>query len=155
VDAEAAFHIQMYKQTGAELIMGTGRFTGPKTLEVALNDGGTRLLTGKEVVINVGSHAAIPDIPGLKDAGALTHIQALQLGEVPPHLIVLGGGYVGVEMAQAYRRYGSRVTIIEPGPQIMGREDADVAEEIARLLRAEAIEVIAGVQPLKVEGRNG
>ena len=114
--------------------MGSGRFIGPKTIEVALNEGGTRVLAGNEVVINVGSHAAMPDIPGLRDAHALTHIEALELDDVPPHLIVLGGGYTGIEMAQAYRRFGSRVTIIEPGPQIMGREDADVAEEMGKAL---------------------
>ena len=108
--------------------MGSGRFVGPKTIEVALNEGGTRVLAGDEIVINVGSHAAMPDIPGLRDAHALTHIEALELDELPAHLIVLGGGYTGIEMAQAYSRFGSRVTIIEPGPQIMGREDAEVAD---------------------------
>src|SRR5258708_39922606 len=106
--------------------MGSGRFMGPKISEVALNDGGTRVLTGNEVVLNVGTHAAIPEIPGLEAARALTHIEALELDYLPSHLLVLGGGYVGIEMAQAYRRFGSRVTIIEPGQQLMGHEDADV-----------------------------
>ena len=84
----------------------------PKTLEVRLNDGGTRVLAGDQVFLNVGTHAAIPDIPGLEAARPLTHVEALELDYLPPHLIVLGGGYVGLELAQAYRRFGSRVTII-------------------------------------------
>jgi pyruvate/2-oxoglutarate dehydrogenase complex dihydrolipoamide dehydrogenase (E3) component len=135
--------------------MGSGRFIGPKTIEVALNEGGTRVLAGNEVVINVGSHAAMPDIPGLRNAHALTHIEALELGDLPPHLIVLGGGYTGIEMAQAYSRFGSRVTIIEPGPQIMGREDADVAEEIGKVLSGEGIDIILSAEPFRVDGLNG
>src|SRR6202012_4527432 len=103
IDREIAFHLGAYKDSGAELIMGQGRFTGSKTIGVALNDGGPRLLAGNEVVINVGTHAAIPNIPGLEAARALTHIEALELDYLPAHLIVLGGGYVGIEMAQAYR----------------------------------------------------
>jgi pyruvate/2-oxoglutarate dehydrogenase complex dihydrolipoamide dehydrogenase (E3) component len=121
VALEIEAHLNLYNQTGAELIMGSGRFIGPKTIQVALNGGGTRVLAGHKIVINVGSHAAIPDIPGLRDARPLTHIEALELDHVPPHLLVLGGGDIGVEMAQAYRRFGSRVTIIEPGSRTLGR----------------------------------
>ena len=155
IDREIELHLGLYKQTGAELIMGSGRFIGPKTIEVALNEGGTRVLAGNEVVINVGTHAAMPDVPGLRDAHPLTHIEALELDDVPPHLIVLGGGYTGIEMAQAYSRFGSRVTIIEPGPRIMGREDADVAEEMGRLLGDEGIEIFLSAPPLRVDGLNG
>jgi pyruvate/2-oxoglutarate dehydrogenase complex dihydrolipoamide dehydrogenase (E3) component len=155
IDREIALHLNAYQQSGAELIMGSGRFIAPKTIEVALNGGGTRVLAGNEIVVNVGTHAAMPDIAGLADAHALTHIEALELDDAPPHLIVLGGGYTGVEMAQAYRRFGSRVTIIEPGPQIMGREDADVAEEMGRLLSAEGIDILLEAQPLRVDGLNG
>ncbi len=155
IDREIELHLGLYKQTGAELIMGSGRFIGPKTIEVALNEGGTRVLAGDEVVVNVGSHAAMPDIPGLRDTHALTHIEALELDEMPPHLIVLGGGYTGIEMAQAFRRFGSRVTVIEPGPQIMGREDADVAAEMGRLLGDEGIDIVLNAQPLRVDGLNG
>ncbi|TYL89894.1 mercuric reductase [Bradyrhizobium rifense] len=155
IDREIAFHLKAYEESGVELIMGGGRFVGPKTVQVALNNGETRVLAGSEVVINVGSHAAVPDIPGLETARALTHIEALELDYLPPHLIVLGGGYVGIEMAQAFRRFGSRVTIIEPGRQLMGREDSDVAEEIQRILRAEAIEVLLNAQPVSVNGLSG
>ncbi len=113
VEREVAAHLQNYKASGAELIMGTGRFVAPKTLEVELNAGGTRRLTAEQVFLNLGSHAAIPGVPGLEDARPLTHIGALELEYVPQHLILLGGGYVGLEMAQAYRRFGSRVTVIE------------------------------------------
>jgi pyruvate/2-oxoglutarate dehydrogenase complex dihydrolipoamide dehydrogenase (E3) component len=155
IDREIAFHLKAYRESGVELVMGSGRFVDPKTIQVALNNGGTRLLNGAEVVINVGSHAAVPDIPGLEAARALTHIEALELDYVPPHLIVLGGGYVGVEMAQAFRRFGSRVTIIEPGRQLLGREDGDVAEESQRILSTEAIEVLLNVQPVSVNGLSG
>ena len=155
IEREIALHLRFYKESGAELIMGSGRFVAPKTIEVSLNDGGTRTLTGDQVVVNVGSHAAIPDVPGLSGARPLTHIEALELDELPPHLIVLGGGYTGIELAQAYRRFGSRVTIVEPGPQIMGREDADVAQEMERLLDAEGIEILLNAKPSNVQGRSG
>jgi pyruvate/2-oxoglutarate dehydrogenase complex dihydrolipoamide dehydrogenase (E3) component len=113
------------------------------------------LLAGTEVVVNVGTRATIPDISGLEEARALTHIEALELDYVPAHLIVLGGGYVGIEMAQAYRRFGSRVTIIEPGRQLMGREEVDVADEIRNVLELDGIDVILGAQPVKVLGVSG
>jgi pyruvate/2-oxoglutarate dehydrogenase complex dihydrolipoamide dehydrogenase (E3) component len=155
IEREIAFHLNAYKTSGAELIMGSGRFVAPKTIEVTLNDGGTRLLTGDRVVINVGSHAAIPTIPGIEAARPLTHIEALELEYTPAHLIVLGGGYSGVEMAQAYRRFGSRVTIIEPGPRPMSREDPDVAGELQRILTAEGIRILTGADPIRVQGRSG
>jgi pyruvate/2-oxoglutarate dehydrogenase complex dihydrolipoamide dehydrogenase (E3) component len=155
VDREIELHLAAYKASGAELIMGSGCFTGPKAIEVALNDGGTRSLVGNEVVIDVGTHAAIPDIPGLEAARALTHIEALELDYLPAHLIVLGGGYVGIEMAQAYRRFGARVTIVEPGRQLMGREDADVAEEMQGVLGREGIEILLNAKPVSVRGLSG
>jgi pyruvate/2-oxoglutarate dehydrogenase complex dihydrolipoamide dehydrogenase (E3) component len=155
VDREIASHLSAYEASGAELIMGSGRFIAPKTIEVALNDGGTRVLIGSKVAIDVGTHAAIPRIPGLEPARPLTHIEVLELDTLPPHLIVLGGGYVGLEMAQAYRRFGSHVTIIEPGPQIMGREDRDIADEMQRLLADEGIALLIEAEPLNVQGRSG
>src|ERR1700752_4714609 len=116
VEGLIATHLDHYRSSGAELIMGAGCFVAPKTLEVRLNDGGTRLLTGEQIFLNIGTHAAIPSVPGLEAARPLTHIEALELDYLPPHLIVLGGGYVGLELAQAYRRFGSRVTVVEPGP---------------------------------------
>src|SRR6266478_3432713 len=155
VDGLIAMHLDQYRASGAELIMGTARFVGPKTVEVRLNDGGTRLLAGERVFLNVGTRAAIPPVPGLADAGPMTNIELLELDRLPEHLVVLGGGYVGLEFAQAYRRFGSRVTVIEHGTHLLGREDLDVAEEIRRLLRAEDVEVLLGADVLGVEGRSG
>ena len=120
VDRLIAAHLKNYKESGAELIMGDGRFVAPKTLEVSLNDGGMRTLTGSQVFINVGTHAAIPNIPGLEAAKPLTHIEALELDTLPAHLIVIGGGYAGLELAQAYRRFGAEVTVVEVGASTDG-----------------------------------
>lgn len=155
VDGEVAFHLQAFKDSGAELVMGAGRMVAKKTMEVRLNDGGVRVLTGDRIIINVGTSARIPSIPGLQAAGPLTHIQALELDYVPAHLVVLGGGYVGLEMAQTFHRFGSRVTVIESGPQIMAREDADVAEEMLRILRKEGVEVLLSTEAIEVKGRSG
>ncbi|HEY4163192.1 MAG TPA: mercuric reductase [Dongiaceae bacterium] len=155
VDREFAVHMQNYKASGAELIMGSGRFVAPKTLEVRLNDGGARTLAADQVFINVGTHALIPNIPGLEEARPLTHVGALELDYVPSHLIVLGGGYVGLELAQAYRYFGSRVTVIEPGPRIIAREDPDVTDEMQRILGTEGIQILAATEAVRVQGRSG
>lgn len=155
VEREVKAHLDAYAASGAELIMGSGRFVAPKTIEIELNDGGTRTVSGDQAVVNVGTHAAIPDIPGLRAAEPLTHIGSLELGYVPAHLIVLGGGYIGIEMAQTYRRFGSRVTIVERGERLMAREDHDVAEEMLRVLRGEDIDVVLGAEIVTVEGRSG
>ncbi len=106
-------HLAKFKASGAELVMGEARFTQPKTIEVALNAGGTRQLHGNRVFINVGTRARIPGVPGLADAKPMTHVEALNLERLPEHLLILGGGYVGLEFAQAMRRFGSRVTIVQ------------------------------------------
>ena len=146
---------ESYKASGAELVMGSGHFVAPKTLEVRLSDGGMRVLAGDRVFLNLGTRAVIPNLPGLEAAKPLTHIEALELEYLPPHLIVLGGGYVGLELGQAYRRFGSRVTVIEPGPQLKGREDPDVADEMRRILNAEGMQILMSAQPLHVRGRSG
>ena len=155
VEREIALHLENYKATGAELSMGTGRFVAPKTLEVRLNDGGARVVAGDQVFLNLGTHAAIPPVSGLEDARPLTHIEALDLDYLPSHLIVFGGGYVGLELAQAYGRFGSRVTVIEHGPQLMNREDSDVADEVQRILGEEGIGFLMAAETLNVHGRSG
>jgi len=155
VEAQIAKHLQNYKTSGAELIMGAGHFVSPRTLEVRLDDGGTRVLAGDQVFLNVGTHAAMPSIPGLEAARPLTHIEALELDYLPQHLIVVGGGYVGLELAQAYRRFGSNVTILESGPQLMSREDFDVSHEMRRILGDEGIRVLVEAELLRVHGQSG
>ena len=113
VEAEIQAHLKFYKESGADLIMGTARFIAPKKVEVTLNAGGTCIIEGERVFLNLGSRAAIPDAPGLAAANPMTHIEALDLDRVPRHLVVLGGGYVGLELSQALHRFGAEVTLIE------------------------------------------
>jgi pyruvate/2-oxoglutarate dehydrogenase complex dihydrolipoamide dehydrogenase (E3) component len=155
VDGLVAAHLKNYKESGAELIMGSGRFVAPKTLEVGLNDGGTRTLAGAQVFLNVGTHALIPGVPGLEAAKPLTHIEALELDILPAHLIVIGGGYAGLELAQAYRRFGAEVTIVEAGTQLMGREDADASLEIRQMLIKEGLQIHVPAELIKVSGQSG
>jgi len=155
VERQVAKHRQIYKASSAELIMGSGRFVAPKTLEVKLHDGGTRVLSADKVFLNVGTHAAIPNVPGLEAAQPLTHVEALELDYLPRHLIVIGGGYSGLELAQAYRRFGSDVTIIETGPQLLAREDIDVSQEMRRILTSEGIQVLVEAELLQVRGQSG
>jgi len=155
VERQIAKHLQIYRASGAELIMGSGRFLAPKTLEVRLNDGGTRVLAADKVFLNVGTHAAIPSVPGLEATQPLTHVEALELDYLPQHLIVIGGGYSGLELAQAYRRFGSDVTIIESGPQLLAREDIDVSQEMRRILTSEGIQVLVEAEMLQVRGQSG
>jgi pyruvate/2-oxoglutarate dehydrogenase complex dihydrolipoamide dehydrogenase (E3) component len=155
VEDLVAVHRDRYERSGTELIIGEGRFVGPKTIEVQLKDGGTRLLAGERTFLDVGTRAAIPDIPGLSQSQPLTHVEALELDYIPDHLIVLGGGYVGLEFAQCMRRFGSRVTVVEQGPQLAPREDGDVADGLLQLFHDEAIEVVLNAHALDVAGLSG
>ena len=149
------FHLGRYEAAGVELIMGTGRFVRPKTVVVHRGDAHERMVVGDRVFLNVGTRATIPDIPGLIDAAPMTHVEALELERVPRHLVVLGGGYVGLELAQAMRRFGSAVTVIERGPQLASREDPDVAAAILELFRDEGIGVLLNTDVRQVDGRSG
>jgi pyruvate/2-oxoglutarate dehydrogenase complex dihydrolipoamide dehydrogenase (E3) component len=139
VEGEVQFHLNRFKETGAELIRGEAKFTAPKTVEVRLNGGGTRTITGDRVFLDLGLRASIPDIAGLVAAKPMTHVEALDLERLPERVIVLGGGYVGLELGQALRRFGSRVTVIERGPQIAAAEDPDVAQAILENFTSEGI----------------
>jgi pyruvate/2-oxoglutarate dehydrogenase complex dihydrolipoamide dehydrogenase (E3) component len=155
VDAEHQFHAQRTANAGIELIMGEARLVAPKTVEVALNDGGTRRIVGERVFLDLGSRSAMPNVTGLAAANPMTHIELLDLDHVPGHLIVIGGGYIGLELAQAIRRFGSNVTVIEQGAQLADREDPDVGEALLDLFRDEGIEVLLGTHVSRVEGQSG
>ena len=155
VDGLVQMHLDNYKASGAELILGSGRFVGPKAIEVELSAGGTVLVRGDKIVIGTGTHATLPDVPGLAESKPLTHIEALELDHVPEHLLVMGGGYVGLELAQAIRRLGSRVTVIDHNHRLTHREDEDVSQALYDLFQDEGIEVVLGAQFGGVEGRSG
>jgi pyruvate/2-oxoglutarate dehydrogenase complex dihydrolipoamide dehydrogenase (E3) component len=148
-------YLDNYKKTGAEFILGSGRFIGPKTVEVTLPDGATRQLRGTNVIVNTGTHASFDSIPGLADAQPLTHVEALELDEVPEHLLVIGGGYIGSEMAQAFRRFGSKVTLIDRNERLMYREDNDVTEALQSIFEAEGIDLAFSGQIKQVSGKSG
>ena len=144
-----------YKNSGAEFIVGSGRFIGPKTLEVAVHDGTTRQLRGAKVIINTGTRAALEPVLGLAEAQPLTHIEALELDELPEHLLVIGGGYIGLELSQAMRRFGSRVTIIDRNSRFIHREDDDVTEAVQNLIAEEGIDVVLNAKIKSVSGKSG
>jgi pyruvate/2-oxoglutarate dehydrogenase complex dihydrolipoamide dehydrogenase (E3) component len=148
-------YLENYKKTGAELIMGPGRFIAARTVEVSLPDGTRRALRGTNVIISTGTRASLPPIPGLAEAQPLTHIEALELDVVPDHLLVIGGGYVGIELAQAMLRFGSKVTIVEQGERLLPREDDDVVEGLSSLLNDEGIEVVLNSRVKRVSGPSG
>jgi pyruvate/2-oxoglutarate dehydrogenase complex dihydrolipoamide dehydrogenase (E3) component len=148
-------YLDLYKKTGAELILASGRFVGPRTLEATLPDGRTRLLRGTNVIIGTGTHAALEAVPGLVEAQPLTHIEALELGEVPRHLLVLGGGYVGTELAQAMRRFGSKVSVIDRNARLVQKEDEDVTEALQSLLKDEGIDLILSAHVKRISGKSG
>jgi pyruvate/2-oxoglutarate dehydrogenase complex dihydrolipoamide dehydrogenase (E3) component len=137
---------------GLELIRGEGSFVGPHTVRVELNGGGTRQLSGKVVVIDTGCRPARPDVPGLPTVPWLDSTGILGLGATPDHLLVLGGGYIGVEFAQMFRRFGSRVTLVQMGGQLLPREDPDMAEALAAILREDGIEVFLNAVATRVGG---
>ena len=148
-------YLDQYKQTGAEFILGPGRFVGPKTLEVTLPGGATRRLRGTNVIVSTGTRAALEPIPGLADAQPLTHIEALELDQVPGHLIVIGGGYVGLELAQAMRRFGSNVTLIDHNDRLLHREDDDVSKALGDLFRDESIDAVLNATVRRISGKSG
>ena len=148
-------HLENFRSSGAELIMGRGYFIAPKTLAVELADGTMRQVRGANVVIGTGTRARVDPIPGLADAKPLTHIEALELDEVPEHLLVIGGGYIGLELAQAMRRFGSRVTVVDRNVRLLPREDTDVSEGIREHLEHERIAFVLNAQVKSVAGESG
>ena len=148
-------YMENYRKTGAEFLLGTGRFVAPRTVEATLLDGSTRQLRGANVIVSTGTRASLEPIPGLAEAQPLTHIEALELGQVPEHLLVIGGGYVGVELSQAMRRFGSKVTVVDRNGRLMSKEDSDVCDALRNLLADEGIDILLNARMKQVSGKSG
>jgi pyruvate/2-oxoglutarate dehydrogenase complex dihydrolipoamide dehydrogenase (E3) component len=148
-------YLDNYKKTGAEFVFATGRFVGPKTVEATLRDGSVRRLRGTNVIVSTGTRAAIDPIPGLAEAQPLTHIETLELGHVPEHLLVIGGGFIGLELSQAMRRFGSKVSLIERSEQLVSREDDDVSQVLTGAFRDEGVEIFLNAKAKRVTGKSG
>jgi pyruvate/2-oxoglutarate dehydrogenase complex dihydrolipoamide dehydrogenase (E3) component len=136
---------------GVTLLMGEASFSGPKSIEVRLNGGGTRQLGAERFFINTGARPAAPPLPGLDDVPFLDSTSIMELDSVPEHLIALGGGYIGLEFGQMFRRFGSRVTVVQRGRRLLAREDADVADAVAGILREDGVEVLLETDAIGVE----
>lgn len=138
-----------------DLIFGEASFRGPKQVTVRLKDGGERQLSADQIFINAGTRASLPKVSGLEKVKHLDNVSIMELDSVPEHLLVLGGGYIGVEFGQLFRRFGSRVTIIQSGHQLLAREDPDLAEEVTRILREDGIEVLLNAKATQVQQGDG
>jgi len=139
------------RTAGLDLLMGEASFTGPKTLEVLLNAGETRQLTASTIFINAGERPAKLALAGIENVPTLDSTSIMELDTVPEHLLIIGGGYVGLEFGQMFRRFGSQVTVIQRGAFLLSREDPDVAGEVAHILREDGIEVLLETKPVRVE----
>ena len=155
IDGLRDMHLANYAKSHAEIVMGFGRFIADKTIEVALNAGGTRTLRSDFIFLDTGSRATIDPIPGLAESAPLTHVEILELTTLPEHLLILGGGFIGLEFAQAMRRFGANVTIIERNPTLIHREDPDVIETIQQLFQDEGIDIVTNASITRVEGTSG
>ena len=136
---------------GVDLLLGEAHFTGPKTLEVVFPDGEHRQLSADSIFINAGARPSKPSLPGIENIPTLDSTSIMELNAVPDHLLIIGGGYVGLEFGQMFRRFGSQVTVIQRGAKLLAREDADVADEVASILREDGVEVLLETKPLRVE----
>jgi len=138
-----------------ELMFGEGSFADARTVRVRLNAGGERLLTADRIVINTGGRPVVPDIPGLADANWLDSSSVMELQVLPAHLVVLGGGYIGLEFSQMFRRFGARVTVITRDERLIPREDPDISAEVEKILTEDGIDIVKSANTLRVEGRGG
>src|SRR6202012_3653424 len=155
VNTLIGIHEKRFASNHVEFIRGQGAFTGPRSLSVELEHGGTRSLAAETVIVSTGSRATIPELAGLREAQPMTHVEELELDTLPEHLVILGGGYVGLEFAQAMARFGSAVTVIDRNERLWPREDEDVAAELTGLLAAEGVRFMFGAGVESVEGRSG
>lgn len=147
-------HAGKFRDFGVEVVWGEGRFVGAKSIEVS-TESGKRVLTADKIVVSTGSRARIDDILGLKEAKPLTHIKVLELDVVPSHLVVLGGGYIGLEFAQAIRRLGAEVTVIDRNERFLKKEDQDVSDALLGLLKEEGVRFCPSTTITEVSGESG
>jgi pyruvate/2-oxoglutarate dehydrogenase complex dihydrolipoamide dehydrogenase (E3) component len=143
------------KTADLELIFGEASFTGAKSLLIRQRDGGQRALTAAKIFINAGARPSVPTLDGLKSVPFLDSTSIMELDTVPERLLVLGGGYVGLEFGQMFRRFGSRVTIVQSGGQLLNREDPDIAEEVAKILQQDGVEVMLNANANRVSQSDG
>jgi pyruvate/2-oxoglutarate dehydrogenase complex dihydrolipoamide dehydrogenase (E3) component len=138
-----------------ELIFGQARFVGPRLVEVSLKDGSQRVLSAQYIFINAGTRASRPKLEGLGDVPFLDNTSIMELDTVPEHLLVLGGGYIGLEFGQLFRRFGSRVTIVQSAGQLLVGEDPDIADEVANILREDGIAIMLKGRATRVSRSDG
>jgi len=143
------------KTPNLELIFGEASFSGPKTVDVRLQDGRQRTFSAKYIFINAGTRASRPKLEGLDKVPFLDNISIMELDALPDHLLILGGGYIGLEFGQLFRRFGSRVTIVQSAVQLLVEEDPDIAEEVKKILREDGIEVLLNAKATHVEESGG
>lgn len=139
------------KTEGLDLLMGKARFTGQKAIEVDMNDGGKVSLSGESIFIDVGARPSSLKLNGVENVPVLNSTTIMELEQVPDHLLIIGGGYIGLEFGQMFHRYGSKVTIIQRGPYLLSREDNDIADAVAEILRQDGIEILLKTTPTKVD----
>ncbi|KAG4441863.1 hypothetical protein IFR05_002664 [Cadophora sp. M221] len=148
-------HAGKFEEFGVELVWGQGTFVGKKSIEVVGKDGEKRVLTGDKIVVSTGSRARIDDIPGLEAANPLTHIEILELDVLPSHLIILGGGYIGLEFAQAMRRLGAEVTVLERNTRLLKKEDEDIIATLQEVLEKDGVKILTSTTITNVTGQSG
>src|SRR5438067_972947 len=136
---------------GVDLLIGEAAFRGPKTLEVRLSNGDARQVTASTILINAGARPTKPSLTGTEGVATLDSTSIMELDTVPEHLLVVGGGYIGLEFGQMFRRFGSQVTVIQRGANLLAREDPDVAEEVAKIMREDGLEILLETRPVSVK----
>jgi pyruvate/2-oxoglutarate dehydrogenase complex dihydrolipoamide dehydrogenase (E3) component len=146
---------RLEKAANLDLIFGDASFTGPRSVAVRLRDGTRRVLAAQWIFINAGTRASHPRLDGLDDVPSLDNVSIMELDSVPEHLLILGGGYIGLEFGQLFRRFGSRVTIIQSAGQLLTGEDPDIAEEVAKILRQDGVEILLGAKAIRVSLSDG
>ncbi|MBA2117869.1 FAD-dependent oxidoreductase [Bremerella alba] len=151
----AEIHQKRFAASGVPVLYGKGSFLSNTLVDVAKRDGSRLTVQGERIFIATGSRASIPDVLGLREAGPMTHVETLDLEHVPNHLAILGGGYVGLETAQALARLGSRITIVEKGTRLLPHEDDDVSDAILEILKRNGIEILLDTNLQHVAGRSG